>query len=296
MELPEGWEIAEIGDLCILINGRAFKPSDWSGTGLRIVRIQNLNNPDSSFNCFLGDVESKFLIDNGELLFAWSGTPGTSFGAHIWNRGKAILNQHIFKVLFDESLIDKSFLKYAINQKLSELIDKAHGGVGLRHVTKGRFEQTAIPFPPLNEQKRIVAAIAALRDRTQKAREALEVIPALCDKFRQSVLAAAFRGDLTADWREQNPNVEPASILLERIQVGYGAIIQNHNRYKNEASTSDRDFIKKNIKNFPLTWELAQVRKICNSSFYGPRFGKDEYVVDGVPSIRTTDIAILNRM
>jgi len=58
-----------------------------------------------------------------------------------------------------------------------------------------------------------------LRERSQKARSHLSAIPNLCDKFRQSVLAAAFRGDLTADWREQNPDVEPASVLLERIRV-----------------------------------------------------------------------------
>jgi Type I restriction modification DNA specificity domain len=47
----------------------------------------------------------------------------------------------------------------AINQKLDELIDKAHGGVGLRHVTKGRFEETEIDLPPLQEQRRIVAKL-----------------------------------------------------------------------------------------------------------------------------------------
>lgn len=54
--------------------------------------------------------------------------------------------------------------------------------------------------------------------RSRGAKEALDAIPKLIEQFRQSVLAAAFRGDLTADWREQNPNIEPASVLLERIR------------------------------------------------------------------------------
>jgi len=74
-------------------------------------------------------------------------------------------------------------------------------------------------LPPLNEQRRIVEKIEALTARSRKAREALEAIPDLLDQFRQSVLAAAFRGDLTADWRAQNPDVEPAEALLERIRV-----------------------------------------------------------------------------
>ena len=78
----------------------------------------------------------------------------------------------------------------------------------------------AIEIPPLNEQRRIVAKIEALTAHSRKASEALDAIPALLDQFRQSVLAAAFRGDLTADWREQNPDVEPAEKLLERIRAG----------------------------------------------------------------------------
>lgn len=172
---PFGWTRKPIGSLCDLLNGRAFKPSDWSTEGRPIVRIQNLNDPDAKFNYYAGcDVRDRFLIDSGALLFAWSGTPGTSFGAHIWNGGPAILNQHIFNVVFDESRIDKRFFRLAINQKLDELIDKAHGGVGLRHVTKGKFEETEIDLPPLDEQRRIVAKLESLLGRSKNARGELD--------------------------------------------------------------------------------------------------------------------------
>ena len=80
-----------IGELCDLLNGRAFKPEDWEKEedgGLPIIRIQNLNNPSSPFNYFSGSVSEKNLVRNGELLFSWSGSRGTSFGAHIWHGGK----------------------------------------------------------------------------------------------------------------------------------------------------------------------------------------------------------------
>src|SRR5690606_36004057 len=70
-----------------------------------------------------------------------------------------------------------------------------------------------------NEQRRIVGKIEALFERSRRARQALDAIPPLIEKLRQSILAAAFRGDLTADWRAQNPDVEPASVLLERIRA-----------------------------------------------------------------------------
>lgn len=75
-----------------------------------------------------------------------------------------------------------------------------------------------IPLPPLAEQRRIVAKIEALQDRSRRARVALAEVGPLLEQFRQSLLAAAFRGDLTADWRAANPNVEPASELLNRIR------------------------------------------------------------------------------
>ncbi len=131
MSLPRGWVATPIGSLCSLINGMAFKPTDWATVGLPIIRIQNLNRPDAEFNHCNTDVEERYIVEPNELLFAWSGTPGTSFGAHIWRGPRAVLNQHIFRVLFDEDEIDKGFFKIAINAKLDELIRQAHGGVGL---------------------------------------------------------------------------------------------------------------------------------------------------------------------
>ena len=205
--IPKGWIASNIGALCKLVNGRAFKPSDWTTAGLPIVRIQNLNNPEAPFNYYDGEVKPQFLINDGELLFAWSGTPGTSFGAHIWNGGRAVLNQHIFKVLFDPAKIDRLFLRMAINQKLDELIDKAHGGVGLRHVTKGRFEETVIALPPLTEQRHIVSKLDTLLVRSKQAADELGRIPRLADRYKNAVLDAAFRGALTEEWRSANSNL-----------------------------------------------------------------------------------------
>ena len=80
------WPTKPIGELCDLINGRAFKPSDWGTEGLPIVRIQNLNDQSKPFNKFDGKYSDKHFIDNGAILPSWSGTPGTSFGCFRWLR------------------------------------------------------------------------------------------------------------------------------------------------------------------------------------------------------------------
>lgn len=310
--IPLGWVITTIEELCHLINGRAFKPEEWKKSGLPIVRIQNLNDLTVGFNYCDKPVEEKFYINTGELLFAWSGTPGTSFGCHIWTGGRAVLNQHIFRVLIDETKINKRFFQLAINQVLDILIDKAHGGVGLRHVTKGKFEETEVFLPPLNEQRRIVAKIDALFARSRRAREYLAAIPPLLEKFRQSVLAAAFRGDLTKEWREKNKTVEPASVLLERIRA------ERRNRWEETELTKMRakgrepltnDWKAKYVEPEPVDtsdlpelpdgWEWASLlecsKRITDGTHQPPKFTEDgipfvfvQHIVNGEISFEGT--------
>jgi type I restriction enzyme M protein len=166
-----------IGELCDLLNGRAFKPDDWEkqeGGGLPIIRIQNLNNPNCDFNYYSGEVTERNLVRNGELLFSWSGSRGTSFGAHIWRGGNAVLNQHIFKVIFDESRAIKQYLYYALNRAVLAVEENLHGGVGLVHITKGNLERIEIPLPPLAIQQEIVTEIEGYQKVIDGARQVVE--------------------------------------------------------------------------------------------------------------------------
>lgn len=101
--------------------------------------------------------------------------------------------------------------KFVKSREYLSQIGAAAAGIGMANVNAKKLGSIRLPLPPLNEQRRIVAKIEALMARSARAREALDAIPALLDRYRQSVLAAAFRGDLTADWRERHPDVEPAS-------------------------------------------------------------------------------------
>ena len=144
-------DVISVGDAVELINGRAFKPTHWMADGLPIIRIQNLNDKTAPFNYFDGIYDKKNYVKKGELLFSWSGTPGTSFGAFIWDREPGILNQHIFRVLPKIDL-ELNYLRYALNDQLEIIISKAHGGVGLQHITKGELEKVLIPNPNIEQQ------------------------------------------------------------------------------------------------------------------------------------------------
>ncbi len=181
---PYGYEQITIGDACDLINGRAFKPSDWGEKGLPIVRIQNLNDTNAPFNYYDGQVSDQHLIDSGMLLFSWSGTPGTSFGAFMWNRGPGALNQHIFKVI-PKCDFDLDYLRYAMNGQLTTIIAKAHGGVGLQHITKAELEKVTLLHPDIHEQKQFSAFVSQIDKSKFVVQQALDKAQLLFDSLMQ---------------------------------------------------------------------------------------------------------------
>jgi len=197
LEIPNGWEVIKLGVIAKYINGKAFKPTEWSKKGLPILRIQNLNREKSEFNYCNFIVDDKYYVNKGDLLFAWSGTPDTSFGAHIWSGGRAVLNQHIFRIVIDENKITKQYYLYALNHKVKEFVSKAHGTAGLAHITKNKFEESSIALPPLPEQHRIVAKIEELFSSLDKGIENLKTAQQQLKVYRQAVLKWAFEGKLT---------------------------------------------------------------------------------------------------
>jgi type I restriction enzyme S subunit len=168
------WPFVSLGELCRLINGDAYRESDWSSKGIPIIRIQNLNNPSKPFNHWAGPTDKLVKVKDGDLLFAWSGTPGTSFGAHFWERGPGLLNQHIFRVDLDRERLCPEWARFSINHGLEDLIGKAHGAVGLRHVTKRECEAIPIPLPPLTEQRHLAAQLRGQLTAVAEARAALQ--------------------------------------------------------------------------------------------------------------------------
>ena len=197
-ELPSGWTIATIGELATYQNGRAFKPSEWSTSGLPIIRIQNLNDNSAAYNYSKDRHEERFKVKHGDLLFAWS----ASLGAHIWRGEDAWLNQHIFRVDHARQ-VDRRFLFYALAHITRALYSRAHGS-GMIHVTKGTFENTELGLPPYEEQRRIAEKIDELVSDLDAAMENLSKVIDQLVTFRKAVLKRALEGGFTGWWRDGN--------------------------------------------------------------------------------------------
>lgn len=213
MALPEGWRKAIVEDVAEIIMGQSPKGANTNTAGDGIPLVGGASD--------LGDEypePSKYttqptkLSQNDDLILCIRATIGRinrSGGQYCLGRGVAGVR----------SLgADTDWLKY-FWEAHEQPLQKLGTGTTFKQVDKKKLNGFPVNVPPFNEQRRIADKIDALQAKSRRAREALETVGPLLEKFRQSVLAAAFRGDLTAEWRKQHPDVEPAEKLLERIRA-----------------------------------------------------------------------------
>lgn len=167
-------EYKKLGDIATYINGYAFKPEQRGSEGLPIIRIQDLTGNAYDLGYYNGDYPKKIELNDGDVLISWS----ASLGVYLWNRGKALLNQHIFKVVFDKVKIDKFYFMYAVEYNLDKMSLKTHGAT-MKHITKKDFDNVVIPYPDLEYQKEISYRLTSLKGIIEKYQEQLDLLDEL---------------------------------------------------------------------------------------------------------------------
>lgn len=187
--LPTGWKKSAMGEIGQYLNGFAFNSKTWGTTGRPIIRIQNLTGSGDSFNYFDGDIDDRYVVRNGDLLFSWAAT----LGVYLWSGPEAVLNQHIFKV---KSLINTSFHRYLIEHNIALMTTQTHG-TGMVHLTKKKFDAIPVEIPPRDEQERIVEILEEQLSRLDAAVKSVQTVREKAAQFRRSLLHAAFTGALT---------------------------------------------------------------------------------------------------
>jgi type I restriction enzyme, S subunit len=197
MNAPLARAVAPLGDVADFINGYAFKPEDWSSEGLPIIRIQNLTGTSNELNRTKLDVPEKYLVDRGDLLVSWS----ASLGVFQWQGPKAIVNQHIFKVVPNLKKVNVDYLRHSIDSSIHEMERFTHGST-MKHINRKEFLEHSIPLPPLDEQRRI----AAILDKTDALRRKRKRTLELFDSLTQSIFQQMF-GDPVSNpkgWKQAN--------------------------------------------------------------------------------------------
>lgn len=276
---------ARLGDLATYINGYAFKPADWGDTGLPIIRIQDLTGNSYQLNRYDGDYPERIEVNDGDVLISWS----ASLGVYVWQRGKALLNQHIFKVVFDKLPVNKEYFVFAVEHKLAEMESKTHGAT-MKHIVKKDFDGTTIPYPPIEKQAEIADHLRRITSLIDRQTEQL----LLLDQLVKSRFIELF-GD-----PERNPKKWPVVSITEIIRgkVSNG-FFAKRDAYRNDgnvqvlgvANIVNRMY--SNIEGLPRT-NATQAEKekyrvkygdmlFCRSSLVAEGIGKASIVPQDTP-------------
>lgn len=210
----KSWERILLGEIATVLNGYAFKSVQFTPKkGTPLIRIRDVGKDTTDTN-YVGEYDEKYIVKKGDLLIGMDG----DFHSGRWSGPKGLLNQRVCKVVLETEEFSIPFLEYLLPGYLKAINDVT-SSVTVKHLSSQSIKEIPLPFPPVNEQKCIVAEIEKQFSRLDDAVENLKRVKANLKRYKASVLKAAVEGKLTEDWRKANPDVEPADKLLDRILV-----------------------------------------------------------------------------
>lgn len=148
------WPMVELGAVCKILNGCAFKSDQFNDQkiGIPVIRIRDVNSGFSE-TYYSGEYDEKFIVNDGDLLIGMDG----DFIATLWKHGKSLLNQRVCR-LQDFSGVHKKYIYFLVQKELSAIQEKTYA-VTVKHLSSSQIEKIKIPLPPLEIQNQIVAEL-----------------------------------------------------------------------------------------------------------------------------------------
>lgn len=216
-----GWATVALGEL---VRGIAYghtASAEAEAVGPRFLRITDLSDAGVDWKsvpyCRCDDT-NKYALKRGDIVFARTGaTTGKNYLISDLLE-TTVFASYLIRLDTSSEFPPEYLSHYFRSPRYWRQITERSKGTAQPGVNASVLSKLEVPLPPLREQRRIVAKLDDLTARSRRAREALEKIPPLLERFRQSVLAAAFRGDLTSAWRARNSQAEGALALLDEIE------------------------------------------------------------------------------
>lgn len=217
-ELPRGWAIARISDIAETRSGgtpSTTKPEYWKNGDIPWINSGALKDcvisePSTHITRLGSENSAAKLFPKGTVVIALTGATTGRVGILAF---ACSANQSVTGMFPTEAFLPFylfNFLRSARPAVLEMAIGSAQP-----HINKRIVDEIEVPLAPLAEQRRIVAKLEQVLGKVESCQRRLAKIPALLKRFRQSVLAAACSGRLTADWREKNPDIQPAASLIK---------------------------------------------------------------------------------
>jgi type I restriction enzyme S subunit len=256
-ELPEGWAHCPVEKVFRSFGGgtpNKGTPAYWSGNipwlssgDIKTERIHTA--AESITRAGLENSSANLCRPGSVLVVVRSGILKHTLPVALLER-EAAINQDI-KCFDSGSSALNEWLSLALRTSANDILALNRDGTTVQSVKYETLKEFDLSIPPLAEQKRIVAKLEKLSAQVDACQKRLAKIPALLKRFRQSVLAAACSGRLTADWREENPSIEPASEILRQIA-------EDKKKVKLHKSRKISGFDQLEVPfDIPITWALC---------------------------------------
>ncbi len=169
----------KLTDIAHFQNGLPMqKNRPLSGNGLPVLKIKELNQGycDSSSERCRDDIDSSVLVDNGDVVFSWSG----SLMARIWCGGKCGLNQHLFKVTSNSYPL--WFYYYWLQYHMPDFVDiAANKATTMGHICRNHLEEATIHVPDQTTMEKVDAILTPLVKLQVKTMEEITQLSVLRD-------------------------------------------------------------------------------------------------------------------
>jgi type I restriction enzyme S subunit len=210
-DLPEGWLTASLAEITSKIGSGATPTggkTSYNTSGIPLIRSMNVHF--SGFHpqglAYIDEKQAKKLenvtVHSGDVLLNITGASIGRVTIAPPDMNGARVNQHVAITRLVDGLENGFLCGFLGSPSMQRTIAEENYGVTRQALTKTMIEDFRLPVPPLQEQRRIVAKIGSLSAKSKRARrDHLDHIPRLVEKYKQAILAAAFRGELTREWR-----------------------------------------------------------------------------------------------
>jgi len=218
-EIPDGWEWTTLNKLCYSFQYGTSKKSSPNGT-VPVLRMGNIQNGEIDWSDLVyssnEDDINRFILHENTVLFNRTNSPDLVGKSGIFRGERPAIFAGYLISINNVTELDSNFLNYCLNSNHGrEFRNRVKtDGVSQSNINATKLGQFMIPFPPHPEQHEIVQRVVNLFKQADMIEQRNHVATMQTERITQAILAQAFRGELAP----QDPNDEPASVLLERIQ------------------------------------------------------------------------------
>jgi len=308
--LPANWAWSTMGEIAEVIGGGTPKtkdPTNFEGGSIPWLTPADLSGYTGKTigkgaRCITQnglDTSSAKLMPAGTILF----TSRAPIGYVVIAANEISTNQGFksFTLKSEKILPDYVYWWLKGNKDLAE---SYASGTTFLELSGSKAKQLPIPVAPLEQQKRIVAEIEKQFSRLDEAVANLKRVKANLKRYKAAVLKAAVEGNLTEKWREDHPDVEPASKLLERIlaerrqkweeaelaKMKAKGKLPKNDKWKKKYKEPNPLTTRIDLQQLPVSWAWVTVDQIgavgeqpVLTGPFGSNLGKSDFKPSGVP-------------